>query len=155
MYAQGYDLEVPRYFEDYRIGETFTSSSRTVTEKDIVEFARLTGDFHPTHFDEDFARRSFYGEKVSHGLLNLSIAMGMMNEWEYRSRSIMAFIRLDCRFLRPVRLSDSIHAETAILRTREWKRPEKGVVVFGLAIMNQRGEVVAKAEIEELVWKRK
>lgn len=143
-----------RYFEDYEIGKSFISSPRTITEEDILQFANLTGDFHPTHFDEDFAKRSFYGEKVSHGLLNLSIAMGMMNEWEYRAKSIMAFIKLDCHFLRPCKINDSIHAKTSILSKKEWKRPDKGVVLFGLEIINQRGEVVAEAEIEELVWKK-
>lgn len=148
-------MSVTRYFEDYDIGKSFVSRSRTLTEGDITHFAHLTGDFHPTHFDEEFAKSSFYGERVSHGLLNLSIAMGMMNEWEYRSRSIMAFIKLDCRFLKPVRINDSIYAKTSILSKKEWKRPEKGIVVFGLEIVNQRGEVVITAEIEELVWKAK
>jgi acyl dehydratase len=80
--------------------------------------------------------------------------MGMMNEWEYRAKSIMAFIKLHCHFLKPVKINDSIHAKTTILRKKDWKRPNKGIVVFGLEIINQRGEVVANADIEELVWRR-
>jgi acyl dehydratase len=143
-----------RYFEDYEIGKSFASFPRKIVEEDIIQFAKLTGDFHPTHFDENFAKRSFYGERVSHGLLNLSIAMGMMNEWEYRAKSIMAFIKLHCYFLKPVKINDSIHAKTTILSKMDWKRPNKGIVVFGLEIINQRGEVVANADIEELVWRR-
>jgi acyl dehydratase len=143
-----------RYFEDYEIGREFISGPRTITESDVTDFAKLTGDFHPTHFDAEFAEASFYGEKVGHGLLSLSVAMGMMNEWEYRARSIMAFIKVTCSFLRPVKMNDRIHARSSILEKRNWKRPDKGVVVFGLEIVNQRGETVAKAEIEELVRKK-
>jgi acyl dehydratase len=147
-------LWIKKYFEDYEIGKEFISESRTIGESDIIDFARLSGDFHPTHFDDDFAKASFYGEKVGHGLLSLSVAMGLINHWEYRSRSIMAFIKVTCRFLRPVKVNDRIHGKASILTKKEWKRPDKGVVVFGLEIINQRGEVVAKAEIDELVWKR-
>jgi acyl dehydratase len=143
-----------RYFEDYERGKEFVSRPRTIAESDIAGFARLTGDFHPTHFDPEFAKASFYGEKVGHGLLSLSVAMGLMNEWEYRSRSIMAFIEVTCQFLKPVKINDQIHARSAILDKKAWKNADKGVVVFGLEIINQRGEVVAKAEIDELVWKR-
>ena len=144
-----------RFFEDYKLGSEFTSGYRTLRESDILEFARVTGDFHPTHFDDRFARASFYGERVGHGLLSLAAAMALMNQWEYRSRSIMAFIRVECRFLRPVKANDRIRAKTRILRKRAWKRPDKGIVVFGLEIINQRGETVATAEIEELVRKRR
>jgi acyl dehydratase len=147
-------LRIKRYFEDYEIGKEFISESRTIREADIVDFARLSGDFHPTHFDDKFAKASFYGERVGHGLLSLSVAMGLINHWEYRSRSIMAFIKVTCHFLRPVKINDTIHARSSILGKKNWKKPEKGIVVFGLKIINQKGEVVAKAEIDELVWKR-
>ncbi len=145
---------IERYFEDYEIGKEFISESRTIGEPDIVDFARLSGDFHPTHFDDEFAKGSFYGEKVGHGLLSLSVAMGLINHWEYRSRSIMAFIKVTCSFLRPVKVNDRIHAKSSILGKKEWKKPDKGVVVFGLEIINHRGETVARAEIEELVRKK-
>jgi len=147
-------LWIKRYFEDYEIGKEFISESRTIGESDIVDFARLSGDFHPTHFDDEFAKASFYGEKVGHGLLSLSVAMGLMNQWEYRSKSIMAFIKVNCSFLRPVKVNDRIYAKSWILDKKDWKKPDKGVVVFGLEIINQRGETMAKAEIEELVWKK-
>ena len=145
---------IKRYFEDYEIGKEFISESRTIGESDIIDFARLSGDFHPTHFDDEFAKASFYGEKVGHGLLSLAVAMGLINHWDYRARSIMAFIKVTCSFLRPVKINDRIHAKSSILDKKGWKRPDKGVVVFGLEIINQRGERVAEAEIEELVQKK-
>lgn len=147
-------MGIERYFEDYRVGKRFVSEFRQITESDIVDFARLSGDFHPTHFDDEFAKDSFYGERVGHGLLSLSVAMGLMNQWDYRSRSIMAFIKVTCSFLRPVKINDRIRAVSSILEKREWKRPDKGVVVFDLEIINERGETVAKAEIDELVRKK-
>ena len=43
------------YFDDLEIGQTFTSSGRTVTETDIVNFAGVSGDFNSIHVDHAFA----------------------------------------------------------------------------------------------------
>jgi acyl dehydratase len=40
---------VSRYFEDYKLDDTMTSGTRTITEADIVNFAGLSGDFHELH----------------------------------------------------------------------------------------------------------
>lgn len=143
-----------KYFEDFEIGKDFISNSRTITEADIINFACLTGDFHPIHIDAEFSKTSFFGERVAHGLLNLSFVMGMINNWEYRSKTMMAFINVTCNFLRPVKINDTIHGKVSILNKKEWKKPDKGIIVFGLEIINQRGEIVAKGKLEELVWKK-
>jgi acyl dehydratase len=39
------------YLDDYQVGDRMISPARTVTEVDIVNFAALTGDWHPLHTD--------------------------------------------------------------------------------------------------------
>jgi hypothetical protein len=48
----------------------------------------------------------------------------------------MAFIRVTCSFLRPLKIIDQIHDRSSVLEKRYWKRWDKGVVVFGLEILN-------------------
>ena len=43
-------------YEDIQIGDT-DSFTKTITEYDIVQFARLTGDFNPVHLDQSMRRR--------------------------------------------------------------------------------------------------
>lgn len=45
------------------------SFSKTILEKDIQDFAQLTGDFSPNHMDEDFMKASQFGRKIAHGAL--------------------------------------------------------------------------------------
>ena len=65
------------YFEDFAPGYTITTSGRTITEADIVAFAGLSGDFHPIHTDEIYARQTPFGKRVAHGALILSISLGL------------------------------------------------------------------------------
>ncbi len=141
-------------FEDYEIGKEFISNSRTITETDITTFAHLTRDFHPIHIDAEYAKTSIFGGRIAHGLLTLSCALGMISDWEFRSRSGMAFLNLNWRFLKPVKINDTIHAKASILDKKNWKKPNRGIIVFGLEVINQKGEIVAEGKSEELVLKK-
>ena len=43
-------------FNEFNIGDEFTTASRTITEADVVNFAGLSGDFNPLHTDEEFGK---------------------------------------------------------------------------------------------------
>src|SRR5204863_9782764 len=65
-------------FEQLAEGESFVSRGRTVTEADVVAFAALTGDWHPQHADAHWARDSAFGERIAHGMLIVSFAVGLV-----------------------------------------------------------------------------
>jgi hypothetical protein len=64
------------YFEDFKIGDSHTTYSRTMTETDIVLHADL-GDVFPHHMDVEFAKKSEFGQRIAHGALTFSMAVGM------------------------------------------------------------------------------
>ena len=59
------------YYEELKEGDEFVSPARTVTETDVVLFASLTGDTHPMHTNEEFAKKTPFGTRIAHGLLML------------------------------------------------------------------------------------
>src|SRR5437870_4163650 len=69
-----------KYFDEFEIGASYTTASRTVTEADIVNFAGVSGDFNPLHTDESFARTTPFGTRIAHGMLVASIATGLANQ---------------------------------------------------------------------------
>lgn len=131
------------YFEDYTVGETMVSPARTLTETDIVNFAGLTGDWHPLHTDVEFAKKTPFGERVAHGMLTLCIGSALLfrlGQYVALPKSFIAFYGMDSvRFLNPARIGDTIHCEVEII-SLDNKDEKRGIITAKNAIKNQRGE---------------
>lgn len=133
-----------------RVGQQFATSGRTVTESDVVSFAALTGDRHPQHIDAAWAAGSAFGERVAHGMLVLSYAVGLVPLDPERA---LALRRVgDAVFKRPARLGDTIHVEGRIDAVRPIDGAV-GLVTTTWRVVNQEGATVARAAIEVL-WRR-
>ena len=131
-----------RFFEEFSIGEQFTTRARTVTEADIVTFAGLSGDFNPLHTDKEFARNTPFGERIAHGLLGVSIQSGLSQGLGITEGTTIAFLSLTWNFKAPILIGDTIHVVQAVQEKRETKKPDRGIIVFSVQVINQKGEVV-------------
>ncbi|MGE5252521.1 MAG: MaoC family dehydratase, partial [Planctomycetaceae bacterium] len=63
---------IKKKFEDIQIGER-VSFGKTITEADVFAFAGITADFNPIHVNAEFAKNSFFGKRVAHGMLTASL----------------------------------------------------------------------------------
>ena len=125
----------------------FTSRGRTVTEADVVAFSALTGDWHPQHSDAAWAAESAFGERIAHGMLIVSFAVGLV---AFDPEQVVALRRVrDVIFKRPVRLGDTIHVEGTEAERREVDAATT-LVTWNWRIVNQDGELVARVAIEAL-----
>ena len=68
-----------QYFEDYQVGETGVTRSRTVGETDITNFACITCDYSPAHIAHHVNLDGPYGGRIAHGLLGTSLALGLLS----------------------------------------------------------------------------
>src|SRR3990172_401500 len=109
----------PLYFEDLRIGDQFVSPGRTITEADVTLFAGLSGDYNPLHTDEEFAKQTPFGRRIAHGLLGLSMAVGLASRLGLFDGTGIGFLGLEWSFVGPIFLGDTIRARFAV----EEKRP--------------------------------
>ncbi len=130
------------YFEAYQLGWSRQSHGRTVTEADIVIHAGQTGDFYPHHVDAEFAKSLPGGERIAHGTLVLSMAVGMLSGEINDEAMSYGYDRV--RFIRPVHIGDTITARSEIVSLRDHtKQPERfGIAEEKVEVTNQRGEVV-------------
>ena len=125
----------------------FTSRGRTITEADVVAFSALTGDWHPQHSDAVWAAESAFGERIAHGMLIVSFAVGLV---AFDPERVVALRRVrDVVFKRPVRLGDTIHVEGTEAERREVD-DEHALVTWNWRIVNQDSELVARVTIEAL-----
>jgi acyl dehydratase len=130
-------------------GATFISRGRTVTEADVVAFAALTGDGHPQHTDAQWSAASPFGERVAHGMLIVSYAVGLV---PFDPDRVMALRGLDdVVFKRPVRLGDTIRVKGVVKALRPIGE-EAGLVQWRWSVVNQDGQLVARALVEVL-WR--
>ncbi len=111
-------------FDDLSVGQR-ARFAKTITEADIGHFVAFTGDVNPLHVDAEFARRTFFGERIVQGMLAASLfstVVGMHLPGVgaiYRSQSL--------EFLRPVHLGDTL------------------TVTLEVEVIDRRGETVEMA----------
>ncbi len=136
------------YFEEFEIGDTVESASRTITETDIVLFAGLSGDYNQLHTDAEFAKGTLFGERIAHGLLGLSVASGLAQRLGFIEGTAQAFRELSWKFRGPILIGDTIRARFKVREKKELARLGGGMIMFDAAVLNQRDEVVQKG-----IWK--
>jgi 3-hydroxybutyryl-CoA dehydratase len=137
-------------YESLEEGARFTTRGRTITESDVVAFAAQTGDWHPQHSDAEWAASSQFGERIAHGMLVVSYAVGLV---EFDPERVLALRRVaDAVFKRPVRLGDTIRVRGSVESCSPVSEAA-GLVTLGVRVVNQRDELVLRARVE-VVWRR-
>ena len=145
-----------RYFEEFKVGETFETTGRTIDPADVSQFAGLSGDFNPLHTNEEVAKVTPFGGRIAHGLLTLAISSGQQNQLGLFEGTTLALLGLDkVRFTAPVRFGDTVHTELTVRETKESSKPDRGVVLFDTAVKNQRGETVLQYELALMLMRRR
>ncbi len=132
-----------RYFEDYRVGAVHEYGYETITEQEIVDFARLY-DPQPIHTDVEFAGTGPFEGLIASGVHTLALLMRMFVSQYLSNVASLASPGVDeLRWPRPVRPGDSMWMRATVLEARRSQsKPDRGLVRTGLELFNQRDEVV-------------
>lgn len=138
-------------FEEFHVGDSVTSATRTITESDVVNFAALSGDWNLIHTDAEYSKNHPFGQRVAHGLLILSIASGLSVRLGFLEETTLAFRSIDWKMQRPVVIGDTIHVRIAVEETKAMARLGGGLVNFKVEVLNQKGEICQKGNWEMLV----
>jgi len=139
------------YLDDMTVGTIYPGLSKTIGEDDFRGFAALTGDDHPIHYDEAFAKQSRFGGRVAHGLLLMAhTALGATALSRHLENSMIAFVGQDCRFLKPVLIGDAIRSELEVAEAAPKPGRDFGRHVFVVRLINQRDERVLEGHHEYL-----
>ncbi len=95
-----------------------------------MNFAGLTGDWHPLHTDVEYAAKTPFKGRIAHGMLTLSMGMTLpFRLGPYSSFlpcSFIVFYGMDAvRFTGPTRIGDTIHCEVEVTEITV-KSPDRG-----------------------------
>jgi acyl dehydratase len=144
-----------RFFEDFAVGEQFSTGSVTVTPAMITDFAQ-TYDPQPFHIDAEAARDSIYGGLIASGFHTLALGFRLIWDTGRLEGTSLGSPGLDeLRWLKPVRPGDTLHVEYEVTEVRPSRsKPDRGIVRFTYRYINQAGDAVLSMSAMQLLRRR-
>ena len=109
----------------------------------------MTGDAHPSHYDDEYAKKQRFGRRLAHGLLLSSMtAVGASTLAPLFEDSIIAFVEQTTRFLAPAFIGDitPVHEVVGLERKRA-----AGLLTVRVTLTNQRGETILDGQHRYLI----
>jgi 3-hydroxybutyryl-CoA dehydratase len=143
------------YFEEFNVGQKIMTGDRTVSDKDIMAFADLSGDNNRIHTDTEFSKAGPFGQRIAHGLLGLSIASGLAWQTGILDGTVIAFREVnEWKFIKPVFIGDTLRAELNITEAKPLPRIGAGSVFISVELKNQKEEICMKGSWTMLVMSK-
>lgn len=116
---------------------------RQVTEREVQLFAEVSGDRNPVHLDADYAAGTAFRERIAHGMLTGAFVSAAIASTLPGPGSV--YVGQNLRFLRPVKLGDTLTVELEVLE----KLP-KNRVRISTRVLGSNGKAVVDGEAEVL-----
>lgn len=91
-----------------QIGDKF-SVSRTFSEQDVLQFAELSRDYNPIHFEKRFSKVKNFDGLICHGLLVASMITEIGGQIGWLASG------MNFAFKKPVYIGDTIKCDLALL----------------------------------------
>jgi acyl dehydratase len=135
-------MAIRYYWEDFTPGRVFETATRTLSEEEIVRFAR---EYDPQsyHTDAEAARSSPFGGLIASGWQTAAVGMRLMCDGYLLETSCVGSPGLDeLRWLKPVRPGDTLRLRTTVIEaTPSSRQANRGTVLFRWEILNQNDAV--------------
>jgi acyl dehydratase len=121
------------------VGQKATRSL-TLTEAHVRQYAEITGDRNPLHFDPAFAAGTRFGKLVVQGGLTTGLLHALVAQDMPGPGTV--FLSQNWKFTAPVFIGDTITAEAEVVSVH----PAKPVTQLAIKIRRQDGETVLEGE---------
>ena len=135
-------MTIKYFWEDFTPGWVFETATRTLSEEDIVRFAR---EYDPQiyHTDAEAAKRSPFGGLIASGWQTGAVGMRLMCDGYLLQSSCVGSPGIDeMRFIKPVRPGDTLRLRSSVIESAPSKKqPNRGTVLFRWEVVNQNDEV--------------
>jgi acyl dehydratase len=146
---------VTRYYEDYIPGYTVDCGSFSVSEADIIAFAREY-DPQPFHVDPEAAAAGPFGGLIASGWQTTALMMRQIVENFISPESSLGAAGVDeIRWPLPVRPGDTLHVRMLVQETRtSSSKPDRGIVRSRAEVTNQEGEIAMTLSAVNFILRR-
>ena len=128
-------------FEELQVG-TKDTLTRTLTEQDLLLFAKVSGDTNPVHLDEEFAATTQFEGRIAHGMWTASLISCALATKLPGPGGI--YLGQELKFMRPVKVGDTVTVQLEVLEINA--RRKRATVSTN--VINQDGKNVVKGKAE-------
>lgn len=126
-----------KFFEDFEVGDVMTTRGRTVDIGDITTFAGLTGDHYQLHTDARFMTSNRFGQRIAHGPLTFSLAVGLVGLSGFYGNAIAALVEITgLKATAPVFAGDTLFV-VATVTQHDASGPKYGTLGVTYSVRNQ------------------
>ncbi len=140
-------MEIAKY-EDIQIGQK-AELTHNITNEDVDLFGKLSDDYNPVHFDNEWAKKTIFGERIAHGLLTgVYISTLLANKLPGPGT---VYLKQEFKFKLPVKIGDTIKAEVEVKELQA----EKKRIVLRTTCTNQNQEVILDGEATVMIMRLK
>ncbi|HRD76310.1 MAG TPA: MaoC family dehydratase N-terminal domain-containing protein [Hyphomicrobiaceae bacterium] len=130
------------YWQDMKVGDSFRTFGRTITEPDIVAFIGVTGMLEVLFTNEVYRQtESAIKGRLAPGALVFSFAEGLTIAGTIQGTGL-AFLGMQLDIKAPSFAGDTIHVEIEVVEARATSKGGRGIVRTRNVVVNQRGETV-------------
>jgi len=140
------------YFEDLKLGDTFTSPSVALTDQEMIAFAEKY-DPQPFHLNAEAAAATHFGGLVAGGFQTAALAWGLALKTGVFQKMALAGLGIDgLRWIKPVRVGDTLTCRFEVLETRRSSsKPGQGIAVSRFDLINQYDDLVFTMRMAQLL----
>ena len=128
-----------RTIDELQVGDA-AEFAKTVSEADIYQFAGVSGDLNPAHIDAEYAKGTFFKERIAHGILAAGFISAVIGMRLPGPGTI--YISQSLQFKAPVRIGDTVTARAEVVNIDV----DKNRVRLNTTCVNQAGTVVLAGE---------
>lgn len=134
---------VVRYFEDYVPGLVVDCGSFTLSEAEIIAFAK-DFDPQPFHVDPEAAKDGPFGGLVASGWHTASSSMRLVVENYLSPQSSLGSPGMEeLRWPRPARPGQALQARITVLEARRSaSKPDRGLIKSRMEVLDPAGDLV-------------
>ncbi len=70
-----------REFSTVKVGDQLPAKTYSLTRQDLVNYAGVSGDLNPIHWDDEIAKVVGLDTVIAHGMLTMGIGGGYVTSW--------------------------------------------------------------------------
>lgn len=143
------------YYEELELGKLYNSDRITVTENEIVEFAKAF-DPQPFHTDALEAKQTVFGQVVASGWHTAALTMRLRVTGELQLAGGWIGLGIESmKWPKPVLPGDTLRATFEVIEKRESKsNPSRGIIRVRTSTYNQRDELVFETVSVQIVLRK-